>query len=87
MTFDPAMLDNLGLASALENIAAELAQRSGIEVRVVQDVREDRLLELQALTLFRIAQEALRTRNACQRLPDRHRAGGGRCPGGAASHR
>ena len=56
----PALLDDLGLPAALEHIGNELAQRSGIEVRVTPQVHEDRLPELQAVSLFRVAQEALR---------------------------
>ena len=56
----PALLDDLGLPAALEHIGNELAQRSGLEVRVISRVREDRLPELQAVSLFRVAQEALR---------------------------
>ena len=56
----PALLDDLGLPAALEHIAGELAQRSGLEVRVFPRVHEERLPELQAVSLFRVAQEALR---------------------------
>jgi len=56
----PALLDDLGLSSALEHIGNELAQRSGMQVRVTPRVQEERLPELQAVSLFRVAQEALR---------------------------
>jgi len=56
----PALLDDLGLSSALEHIGNELAQRSGMQVRVTPRVHEERLPELQAVSLFRVAQEALR---------------------------
>jgi two-component system, NarL family, sensor kinase len=56
----PALLDDLGLPAALEHIGNELAQRSGLRVRVSPQVQEDRLPELQAVSLFRVAQEALR---------------------------
>jgi len=56
----PALLDNLGLASALEHIGDEVAQRSGIQVSVSANVQEEQLPELQAVSLFRVAQEALR---------------------------
>ena len=56
----PALLDDLGLPAALEHIGNELAQRSGLEVRVFPRVHEERLPELQAVSLFRVAQEALR---------------------------
>ncbi len=56
----PALLDDLGLPAALEHIGNELAQRSGLEVRVSPHVHEERLPELHAVSLFRVAQEALR---------------------------
>ncbi|HEY8708947.1 MAG TPA: cache domain-containing protein [Burkholderiaceae bacterium] len=56
----PALLDDLGLPAALEHIGNELAQRSGLTVHVSPRVHEDRLPELQAVSLFRVAQEALR---------------------------
>ena len=56
----PALLDDLGLSSALEHIGNELAQRSGMQVRVTPRVHEERLPGLQAVSLFRVAQEALR---------------------------
>ena len=56
----PALLDDLGLPAALEHIGNELAQRSGLAVRVSPRVSEERLPELQAVSLFRVAQEALR---------------------------
>jgi len=56
----PALLDDLGLSSALEHIGNELAQRSGVQVSVTPRLHEERLPELQAVSLFRVAQEALR---------------------------
>jgi two-component system NarL family sensor kinase len=56
----PALLDDLGLPAALEHIGNELAERSGLRVRVSPHVQEERLPELQAVSLFRVAQEALR---------------------------
>jgi len=56
----PALLDDLGLPAALEHIANELAQRSGLKVSVSPRVHEEHLPELQAVSLFRVAQEALR---------------------------
>ena len=56
----PALLDDLGLPAALEHIGNELAERSGLRVRVSPRVHEERLPELQAVSLFRVAQEALR---------------------------
>ena len=56
----PALLDDLGLPAALEQIANELADRSGLQVQVTPRVHEGHLPELQAVSLFRVAQEALR---------------------------
>ncbi|MBC7732702.1 MAG: cache domain-containing protein [Bacteriovorax sp.] len=56
----PALLDDLGLPAALEHIANELAQRSGLKVSLSPRVHEEHLPELQAVSLFRVAQEALR---------------------------
>jgi two-component system NarL family sensor kinase len=66
----PALLDDLGLPAALEHIGDELAQRSGLQVRVSPRVHEERLPELQAVSLFRVAQEALR--NVEQHAQARH---------------
>ena len=56
----PALLDDLGLPAALEHIGNELAERSGLAVQISPQVQEERLPELQAVNLFRVAQEALR---------------------------
>ena len=56
----PALLENLGLPSALESLGNELAQRSGVKVRFHCPGAPERLTELQAVSLFRVAQEALR---------------------------
>jgi two-component system, NarL family, sensor kinase len=56
----PALLDDLGLPAALKQIGDELAQRSGLTVQVVPTAHADKLPELQAVSLFRVAQEALR---------------------------
>ena len=56
----PALLDDLGLTAAIQHMASELAQRSGLTVHVSPQVAEGRLPELQAVSLFRVAQEALR---------------------------
>ena len=61
----PALLDDLGLPAALKQIGDELAQRSGLTVQVSPTLHAgalnaERLPELQAVSLFRVAQEALR---------------------------
>ena len=56
----PALLDDLGLPAALQHIGEEIAQRSGLAVRVIPQLRAEQLPELQAVSLFRVAQEALR---------------------------
>jgi two-component system, NarL family, sensor kinase len=56
----PALLDDLGLPAALEHIGNEVARRTGLQVRVSPSVHEEGLSELQAVSLFRVAQEALR---------------------------
>jgi two-component system NarL family sensor kinase len=55
----PALLDDLGLASALEHIAREFSERTGIAVNVKAAARDNRLPEATATALFRIAQECL----------------------------
>jgi two-component system NarL family sensor kinase len=55
----PALLDDLGLPAALEHIGNELAERKGLQVHVSSSANDD-LPELQAVSLFRVAQEALR---------------------------
>jgi two-component system NarL family sensor kinase len=54
----PALLDDLGLARALEHLAREWGQRCGIAVDVACDDAHD-VPEAVATALFRVAQEAL----------------------------
>jgi len=56
----PAALDRLGLLSALEWLASDVAEYSGIEIKVNVVNTERRLPEEVELVLFRITQEALR---------------------------
>ena len=56
----PALLDDLGLPAALEHIAHDLQARSGLQVQVQSRLAQEPLPELQAVNLFRVAQEALR---------------------------
>jgi PAS domain S-box-containing protein len=56
----PAALDRLGLLSALEWLAADVTEYSGISTKVNVLGNEHRLSEEVELVLFRITQEALR---------------------------
>jgi signal transduction histidine kinase len=56
----PAALDRLGLLPALEWLASDMAEYSGISTRVNLSGTERRLPEETELVLFRITQEALR---------------------------
>ena len=54
----PAMLDDLGLVPALEELVQHISQHSGLECRL--DAREDlRVADRLATPLFRVAQESL----------------------------
>ncbi len=55
----PAILDDLGLISALEWMADSLAREKGIEVDVQLKIQSSELTREAQLVLFRIAQEAL----------------------------
>lgn len=55
----PTLLDDLGLAVALENLLTDSATRTGMMVNLRIDPVTDDLPENTALTFFRIAQEAL----------------------------
>jgi signal transduction histidine kinase len=56
----PAALDRLGLLPALERLASDVADYSGIEIKVKFNGEERRLNEEAELILFRITQEAVR---------------------------
>lgn len=56
----PAALDRLGLLPALEWLASDIAEYSGIETKISVTGTERRLPEEVELVLFRITQEALR---------------------------
>ncbi len=56
----PAALDSLGLLPALEWLASNVSDYSGIETKVNVTGKERRLSEEEEIALFRIAQEALR---------------------------
>jgi two-component system NarL family sensor kinase len=55
----PALLDDLGLAAALEHLAEEFSQHSGAPVRFSSSGVTDGLPAVVGTVLFRIAQEAL----------------------------
>jgi len=55
----PSMLDQLGLAAAVEWQAAEFQQRSGIACRLLLDPQDIALDRQLSIALFRILQEAL----------------------------
>ena len=56
----PATLDRLGVLSALEWLASDVMEYSGVETKINVIGTEHRLAEEVELVLFRIAQEALR---------------------------
>jgi signal transduction histidine kinase len=56
----PSVLDDLGLVRAVEALASELGERSGVEIRVTCAGEVRRLEAPQELLLYRIVQEALR---------------------------
>ena len=55
----PAILDDLGLAAALDHLAQEFTHNSAVPVRFVAEGRTDGLADVVNTVLFRIAQEAL----------------------------
>lgn len=67
----PVMLDDLGLSAAIEWLAEEVAEHSGLSIRLDADLgaREEELDNAQKTALYRIAQECLTNvvRHACAR--------------------
>jgi len=55
----PTLLDDLGLAAALEHLAEEFSQHSGMPVGFSATGKVDKLPQVVCTVLFRIAQEAL----------------------------
>jgi two-component system NarL family sensor kinase len=55
----PTLLDDLGLAAALDHLAHEFSQHAGTPVAFSEDGNSDKLPPAVATVLFRIAQEAL----------------------------
>ncbi len=77
----PALLDDLGLAPALEHLAGEFGRHSGTPVRFASEGALDALPEMAGTVLFRIAQEALTNaeRHAGARQVDMRLVRQGRC--------
>ncbi|WP_028022682.1 cache domain-containing protein [Enterovibrio calviensis] len=55
----PALLDDLGLLSALEDLAKEVSERSGMQVIFEHHLNMADVSKLTETTLYRVAQEAL----------------------------
>jgi len=55
----PSMLDDLGLAAAIQWQGREVSRRTGLAVKVRAEVEPDGLPEAVSLALYRVAQEAL----------------------------
>ncbi|MDD1794877.1 cache domain-containing protein [Enterovibrio sp. ZSDZ42] len=55
----PALLDDLGLLSALEDLAKEVSERSGMQVIFEHHLDMTEVSKLAETTLYRVAQEAL----------------------------
>ncbi|MCC2956438.1 cache domain-containing protein [Massilia sp. IC2-477] len=77
----PALLDDLGLAPALDHLASEFGRHSGTPVRFHVEGTVDGLPEMAGTVLFRIAQEALTNaeRHAGARQVEMLLARRGRC--------
>jgi signal transduction histidine kinase len=55
----PSLLDNMGLAAALQSYCEDFARVTGLDCEVLVDGEVDSAGPMQAIALFRIAQEAL----------------------------
>jgi signal transduction histidine kinase len=55
----PSLLDNMGLAAALQSYCEEFARATRLDCEALVDVDADSAGPMQAIALFRIAQEAL----------------------------
>lgn len=60
----PSMLDDLGLAAALEWQASQVSRSTGVRIKIVADTLPDGLPEEHKINVFRIVQEALN--NVCR---------------------
>jgi signal transduction histidine kinase len=55
----PSLLDNMGLAAALESYCQDFCRTSGIDCEALIEREVDRAAPMQAIALFRITQESL----------------------------
>jgi signal transduction histidine kinase len=55
----PSLLDNMGLAAALQSYCADFSRATSLDCDVLADAEADGAGPMQAIALFRIAQEAL----------------------------
>jgi signal transduction histidine kinase len=55
----PSLLDNMGLAAALQSYCADFSRAASLDCDVLADAEADGAGPMQAIALFRIAQEAL----------------------------
>jgi len=60
----PRLADDLGLVIALEALARQTQERTGLEVEVITDIGQKRVPAGIAATLFRVAQESLKNAEA-----------------------
>lgn len=60
----PRMADDLGLVIALEELAQQTGERSGLKVKVTANIGQKRVPAGVAATLFRVAQESLKSAEA-----------------------
>jgi signal transduction histidine kinase len=60
----PRMAEDLGLVIALEALAHEAGERSGLKVKVTANIGQKRVPASVAATLFRVAQESLKNAEA-----------------------
>jgi signal transduction histidine kinase len=66
----PSLLDNMGLAAALQSYCADFARATSLDCEALVDLDADSAGPMQAIALFRIAQESLN--NAAKYAQARH---------------